>query len=45
MDFEAVVVKEEKVVDVNRVRNDGKYRVDYYIHYSDGSVLHVGTWE
>ena len=44
MDFEAVVVKEEKVVDVSRSRN-GKYRVDYYIHYSDGSVLHFGTWE
>lgn len=44
MDFEAVVVKEEKVVDVNRSYN-GKYRVDYYTYYSDGSVLHFGTWE
>lgn len=44
MDFEAIIVKEEKVVDASRSYN-GKCRVDYYIHYSDGSVLHVGTWE
>ena len=44
MDFDAVVVKEERVVGVRR-SYDGKCRVDYYTYFSDGSVVHFGTWE